>query len=391
MAVDAYVYVFTKDDFLSATLLLEDLIELSARRVLTPSVTIVDDSVNASSRRQVSRMAAAARLPIEIIRRRAQRSLARPAYLAPPWLWRPLGVAGYDLATCRNTAFAHFLSAPRKPRCPILFFDCDVRLRPCHLADRTYVVDGAKAITQMLDTVRADALNISGTPIVGRADFSLVDHLEHRTLDPTALWQIFPSLASSSFPAVMSEHDAHGLGQPLGMSGGVLCVDASALREAPMMHAYNEDLLWLSYLSHRGFRLLPAATPLIHADARKLRLSPSVLRRQTLGEVLWLIVEAHGWMGLVDNRFDESCGAAIDDLASTMGAIADRVQAALGSAPLTSVQETKAQRMIRQLRRESDRMRALRVAECQALIRAFYDDVSAWTHEWGSMSARLQH
>ncbi len=100
-----------------------------------------------------------------------------------------------------------------------------------------------------------------------------------------------------------------------------------ALRHAPMMHTYNEDILWIAYLRDCGFRLERTSEPLLHADARPIRLDPINLKKQALGEAFWIMAEEERQFPPSTQAGEAAWAQSIGIVSKTVDALADRIAA----------------------------------------------------------------
>jgi hypothetical protein len=234
----------------------------------------------------------------------------------------------------------------------------------------------------MIDSVRRSARAIAGAPLVGRADISLLEHLTGCAMGAGSLLNLARSFLDNRLPAVIAARDTPGFGQPLGMSGGAFCASGDAIREAPMIGAYNEDILWMAYIRQRGFRLVRTSEPLVHADSRPLDVHASVVRQHAFGEALWLIVEQQRWGVPSGQALTRSWRGATRLLRDELAGIARRFERASRHRELRATDRRLLIQLTVALQREADAIGTLPVAVCRKALSGYEAEIAAWRTVW---------
>ena len=190
---------------------------------------------------------------------------------------RPFGTGRWDLAGCRFTAMLHGAMHP-DPSTLHLFLDDDLRLVDCEYAGQAHAVDTV-AVRRLLaqPELVADRLGATGPGFRGRADMSLLEHLD-ASLDGRGGGD--DDIAACLSSGVCDHPDSPGI------SGGFLLTNRVSLRMVPLSRSYNEDWIWLRQLRMAGGVVHRVGASVVHAGAPTVRLSLPALLHQFEGEVL---------------------------------------------------------------------------------------------------------
>lgn len=319
-------------------------------------VNVYDDSTTESSQRACQRTCALAPVPVLYFGESEREQLVASALAAIPSaedcleVGRPLGAPGWDLAGVRFTAMLNGALDGRAAA--HLFLDDDIRLDDCSYAGQRFEVDAvrlAKTIAVLVEAETEDRF-AAGTPFLGRADLSALEHFE-AYLDGGC-----PGGTSLSFPAVLTSVPSVGPDGP-GISGGFLLTTREALRTVPLAKSYNEDWLWLRQLTLAGGVVRQLDIAVVHAGTRWVRLSSGRLFLQFGGEVLNLALALGGESG------DRFVGEAFRACAGRLEAVLARARELAGRSATTSAATRALEGAQARVRRTSPATYAAKLSE----------------------------